>query len=137
MTAEQALNHKWIMDQCYASITPSNSKQRKISHQNRRSMTFASYMGMEKLKKAALGYIASNLTRSEIGELEQIFQQIDTNRDGLLTLSELDHALTNRKFSLTRLLFCQDLSKIHLTHWYSFFCFFCLSNFFQRISTLL
>lgn len=98
VTAEQALNHKWIMDQCYASITPSNSKQRKISHQNRRSMTFASYMGMEKLKKAALGYIASNLTRSEIGELEQIFQQIDTNRDGLLTLSELDHALTNQNF---------------------------------------
>ena len=55
-------------------------------------------MGMEKLKKAALVVIANSLTKSEIGQLETTFKELDTNHDGFLTLSELDDAITQRKF---------------------------------------
>ena len=54
-------------------------------------------MGMEKLKKASLYYIASHLSKSEVGELEQIFMEIDQNGDGRISLQELDSALSNRK----------------------------------------
>jgi calcium-dependent protein kinase len=48
---------------------------------------------MKKLKKAALGYIASNLTHAEVGALEEIFKKMDTNGDGHITLTDLDEAI--------------------------------------------
>merc|ERR1712054_499822 len=50
---------------------------------------------MNRLKKIALNVIASELTESEIGDLRQLFDEIDTDNSGTLELSELENALAN------------------------------------------
>lgn len=93
-SADQALNHKWIMDNCFASIPKPVGRDRSVSYQSSRSITFTKYYGLEKLKKAALGFIASQLTQKEVESLGEIFQGIDTTRNGVVSLEELDQALT-------------------------------------------
>lgn len=103
-TTEQALSSKWIMDNCFTRLKPpsaANGKERKVSYQSRRSVTFTNYYGMEKLKKAALTYIATNLTQSEVGTLGDIFKDIDRDGDGTLSLMELDDALSHKAFPPT------------------------------------
>jgi Ca2+-binding EF-hand superfamily protein len=53
---------------------------------------------MKKLKKLALGYIASNLTQDQVGYLGEIFNSIDEGGDGVLTLNELDQAIARGVF---------------------------------------
>lgn len=53
---------------------------------------------MNKLKKAALGYIAANLTQAEVGALEEIFKAMDKNQDGHIMLNELDEAIAQGNF---------------------------------------
>lgn len=55
--------------------------------------------GMQKLRKAALRIIASQLTAEEVGSLSDVFEQIDLNGDGCLQLEELDTALNSDAFS--------------------------------------
>jgi Ca2+-binding EF-hand superfamily protein len=55
---------------------------------------------MQKLKKAALTYIATNVTSDEITALKEVFQKIDVNSDGTVTLQELDECLENGTFLL-------------------------------------
>ena len=63
-----------------------------------RGAEFSKYLGMKKLKKHALGYIASNLTQEQVGNLGEIFKTIDEGNDGVLTLNELDHAIAEGTF---------------------------------------
>mmetsp|Transcript_36250 Transcript_36250/g.53154 ORF Transcript_36250/g.53154 Transcript_36250/m.53154 type:complete len:560 (-) Transcript_36250:497-2176(-) len=92
LVASEALAHKWIIDKSELSSVP-------VSHINDRSSNFKKDMGMKKLKKAALVHIATHLTPSEVGSLGDIFRQIDVNKDGNLTLEELDHALESGNFA--------------------------------------
>lgn len=94
LTAAQALQHKWIMDNCFSEIPKPFGRKRGVSLQNSRSITFTTYYGMEKLKKAALAHIASKLTQSEVKALGRIFDQIDKDRSGALSLEEIDDALS-------------------------------------------
>jgi calcium-dependent protein kinase len=80
-----------------------------ITHQSIRTGHFTNYLAMKKLKKTALGYIASNLTQSEVGTLKDIFQAMDKNKDGLISLSDLDLAIERGRFS-ERIL--QDLQEL-------------------------
>jgi calcium-dependent protein kinase len=52
-------------------------------------------MGLNKLKKLALGYIATHLTEKEVGYLSEMFQRLDANGDGKLTLEQLETALSS------------------------------------------
>jgi calcium-dependent protein kinase len=63
-----------------------------------RNVEFTKYLAMKKLKKAALGYIASNLTQAEVGTLEDIFRTMDKNGDGFITLTDMDEALAKGNF---------------------------------------
>lgn len=96
LSASEAMRHKWILD--FASDGAASTPVR-ITHSRRRSQVFNSYMGMLKLKKAALGYIATHLTPAEVGNLGEIFESIDLDKDGSMSLKDLDHALTTRQFS--------------------------------------
>jgi len=87
LTARQALAHTWI--------TRNNNMCAKVRHESVRSTIFKKYMGTKKLKKAALMHIASKLTQAEIGCLGDLFNQLDRNGDGQLTLEELNQALCN------------------------------------------
>jgi calcium-dependent protein kinase len=106
-SAAQALRHKWLVDQL--GLDGVDKHASAITHRSIRTGHFTSYLAMKKLKKAALGYIASNLTQSEVGTLKEIFQAMDKNRDGLISLSDLDSAIERGRFS-ERIL--QDLQEL-------------------------
>lgn len=81
------------------SQTKKTGLLRATSH---RGTTFQKFLAMRKLKKAALLVIASNLTHAEVGSLGDIFCRIDESGDGVMTLTELDDAISRGKFVLTR-----------------------------------
>jgi len=88
LTASQALQHKWIRNQV-------RRRTSIIKHDNERSKPFQQFMGLNKLKKKALSYIATNLTEKEIGDLAALFQKLDENGDGKLTLTAFEEALAS------------------------------------------
>lgn len=95
LTATEAMQHKWILQ--FAS--GEETRNSNLKHSKRRSQVFKAYMGMKKLKKAALGHIANQLTPAEIERLGIVFKSIDEENAGSMTLKELDKALTSENFS--------------------------------------
>ena len=89
------MQHKWILEFASESATDDS----RVRHGRRRSQLFMSYMGMQKLKKAALGYIATHLSPAEIENLGQVFKSIEQENDGSMSLKDLDQALTTKNFS--------------------------------------
>lgn len=98
LSASRAIKHKWIRETASPDAVKRMSDG-KISHSSVRNITFMKFMGMQKLKKAALHYIATHLTQSEVGSLGDIFRKIDKDGDGNMTLKELDDALAHGNFS--------------------------------------
>ena len=73
-----------------------------------RGAIFQKFLAMQKLKKAALVAIAGKLTQDEVGSLGDIFRLIDKEGNGVMTLTELDDAISGGKlttWSSTRLTF--------------------------------
>jgi calcium-dependent protein kinase len=103
------MHHRWLLEQLGDDANVVNKNM--IQPSSRRSITFKKYIAMQKLKKAALGYIAANLSETEVGSLGDIFHLLDKDRDGFLTLSDLDSAISKgalpRRFC--RCLLMQDL----------------------------
>ena len=95
-TAVQAMEHKWITMHMDANENI-HTKYNKFKT-SERSTTFQKFLSMQKLKKAALVVIASNLTQDEVGSLGDIFRRIDQSGDGVMTLTELDDAISRGKF---------------------------------------
>ena len=91
-TAVQAMEHKWITMHADAD-DDIHTKQNGLKS-SLRSTTFQKFLAMQKLKKAALVVIASNLTQDEVGSLGDIFRRIDQSGDGVMTLTELDDAIS-------------------------------------------
>ena len=89
LTAQQSLDHPWI--------SPQRSKRRNsiLSYANSRSEPFKKFMGLNKLKKVALGYIATYLTEREVQYLAEMFEKLDTKNDGKLPLRKLEEALAS------------------------------------------
>eukprot|EP01083_Nonionella_stella_P240864 841618_1 len=84
LTAKEAMQHRWILQ----LTSGDNNTNSTVRHSKRRSQVFKSYMGMKKLKKAALGHIANQLTQAEIQRLGQVFKSIDQDDAGSMTLKE-------------------------------------------------
>jgi len=84
-TAAEAKTHPWFA----------------VAHAEPVPMTAAmgsrleSFVGMNKLKKHALQVIAEHLTEQEIGEMRQIFYDLDKHKSGTLTVTELKEALVD------------------------------------------
>lgn len=93
LTASQALKHKWIQTQ----VEGADEIERRISvaRSGGRHETFRKYLAMKKLKKAALSEIANHLTQEEVGTLGEIFHSIDTDNNGVMSLKELDEAISH------------------------------------------
>lgn len=101
LTASAALRHQWIKEQAGPPNGDRTQMRRtsvKIVHDANRSVTFRKFVGMQKLKKAALAHIATHLKPSEVGELESTFRKIDVDGDGVMTLTEIDNALAKESF---------------------------------------
>ena len=99
LTAAEALQHSWIQEMSKANSQRGRQNLRASIVFSPQSITFLKYRGMQKLKKAALTYIATNVTNDEISALKDVFLKIDVNNDGTLTLQELDECLENGKRS--------------------------------------
>ena len=91
------MKHKWLKEQLQVDddVNMLDSSRKSVSHSSNRGITFKKFLAMQKLKKAALATIASNLTQKEIGTLHDIFKHIDRDGDGTMTLQDLDEALAS------------------------------------------
>lgn len=98
-TAAQAMEHKWITMHSDPIESNINSEKPSLLQASHRSTTFQKYLALQKLKKAALVVIASNLTHDQVGSLGDIFRRIDQAGDGTMTLTELDNAIAHGNFS--------------------------------------
>jgi len=94
-SAAQALEHPWIKE-----LTEEREKLTKRSSIvfAPRSIAFIKYRDMQKLQKSALAWLAANATNEDITSLKDIFDEIDVNNDGTITLQELDTCLENAHF---------------------------------------
>lgn len=84
-TANQVLQHDWIIN-----CAP-NSKNALL---NLNVQSFAQYQKTYKLKKAVLTFIASRLKDSDIKSLIEVFEEIDTNKNGTITLDEMKNGIS-------------------------------------------
>jgi len=86
-TAEQALNHTWVQNKA--------PKASNVNLQNSSMVdNLRSFRSQNKLKKAALHVIASQLGEAQIKALRDTFTALDKNGDGLLTAAEMKEGLT-------------------------------------------
>jgi len=84
-TAEQALNHDWIKNKA--------PKASNVSLQSNFVDNLRGFRSQNKLKKAALHIIASQLNEDQIHQLREVFMQLDGNGDGKLTLNEMKEGI--------------------------------------------
>merc|ERR1719316_2032004 len=84
-TAEQALNHVWVRNKA-PKATNVNLSSGLVDH-------LRTFRSQNKLKKAALHVIASQLGESQIKGLRETFMALDENGDGLLTVNEMKEGL--------------------------------------------
>ncbi|XVE56212.1 hypothetical protein DITRI_Ditri03aG0219700 [Diplodiscus trichospermus] len=92
ITAAQALEHPWMKEGGEASDKPIDSAVLSRLKQ---------FRVMNKLKKLALKVIAESLTSEAIKGLKQMFNNIDTDRSGTITLEELRDGLARSGSKLT------------------------------------
>ena len=93
MSAREALQHSWISNQ-----SPPDISMNRVIHKNRRSITYKTQEGMKKLRKAAVTFMSNRLTQAELTSIGEVFKTIDVDKNGKLTLDELDQALSDGKF---------------------------------------
>ena len=102
-TAAQAMKHEWIVknarcpNQAMQEHRNNTGRNSLLSNTGERGTSFQKYLAMQKLKKAALVTIAKHLTTAEVGSLEDIFRQVDQTGDGLMSLTELNNAISRGK----------------------------------------
>jgi len=99
LSAAEALKHPWIKEYGVGEAKRSKRPQRSSIAFSPHSIAFIKYRDMQKLKKAALAWLAANSTNDDITALKNVFKKIDVNNDGTLTLQELDSCLEEAHFA--------------------------------------
>lgn len=95
LTAAQALLHPWILSMTAPQCSGGNDRRHSSIAVASRSLAFIKYRDMQKLKKAALAYLATNATNDDITLLKDVFAEIDVRNVGTITLKQLDECLEN------------------------------------------
>ncbi|GMH39525.1 hypothetical protein BSKO_07423 [Bryopsis sp. KO-2023] len=89
--ADEILSHEWMRENGVASNKPlGNAVVSRLK----------GFAAMNKLKKTALMWMATNLPREEIEGLKQMFMAIDTDRSGTITVDELKKGLMKKGSSV-------------------------------------
>lgn len=86
LTPKECLNHPWVKKDEDHHSSP---ELQKIYLERLRR-----FQGASKLKKAILSYLASRVSEDEIKENTEMFNKIDKNHDGYITLKELQKGLS-------------------------------------------
>eukprot|EP00210_Caulerpa_lentillifera_P007276 g6958.t1 len=86
-TAAEILKHDWMKENGIASEKPLN---------NAVIERLKGFTAMNKLKKEALKVIATNLPKEEIQGMKKIFQNIDTDQSGTITVDEFKQMLQTK-----------------------------------------
>lgn len=82
ISPKEALNHPWLLSTELSTAVP----KKHIDRLKRFQKT-------KKLKKAALTYLASRASDSDVSEEMKIFEKLDKNNDGYITLKELKEGM--------------------------------------------
>lgn len=90
LTAQEALNHKWIK-----SLTAKKQDTKLLNKLN--ISTMKQFQHAQKLKQVALMAIAVQSDPNELIELKEIFQELDKNGDGSISFDELQTGLGKRE----------------------------------------
>jgi calcium-dependent protein kinase len=85
LTAGQVLQHTWVVNQA------PNSQDVVLSLS---TDSLKNYKNANKLKRAVLTFIASRLKDEDIKQLKDIFNTLDKNKDGTLTLEEIKEGVS-------------------------------------------
>ena len=111
LSASQALAHPWLKEMPAEERREGKRAQRSSIAFASRSIAFITYMDMQKLKKSALAWLATNSTNDDITALKDIFKKIDVNDDGTVTLLELDACLSDGMYITFCAPYCLDFLK--------------------------
>jgi len=98
-SAENALEHKWIKEKA--------PQAKQVNLQDTFIKNLQGFRSQNKLKKAALHVIASQLNDQEIKNLREVFVALDANGDGNLTPQEMRSGMEKAKLEIPG-----DLQKI-------------------------
>ena len=82
--ADNVLNHQWV-EKCAP-----NSKE---SLSNFNSKSLKNYRNLYKLTKFVLGFIASRIGECDVNQIKSVFEEMDTNKDGTLTINEIKEGI--------------------------------------------
>jgi len=82
--AGEILSHPWMLER-----DQGNEKPLLLNYSSLKA-----FRNADKLKKAALTYIASQMSESEISNLSKLFEALDKNGDGVLTFEEINAGLS-------------------------------------------
>eukprot|EP00450_Noctiluca_scintillans_P000703 CAMPEP_0194482798 /NCGR_PEP_ID=MMETSP0253-20130528/4573_1 /TAXON_ID=2966 /ORGANISM="Noctiluca scintillans" /LENGTH=499 /DNA_ID=CAMNT_0039322359 /DNA_START=67 /DNA_END=1566 /DNA_ORIENTATION=- len=90
-TAEQALTDPWIRDHAPQAVTVELEPTfiNKLRH----------FQSANQLKQAALQIMAKQLTEDQLKQLRDVFQSLDVNQDGCLTIQEMRDGLARSNIS--------------------------------------
>lgn len=88
-SSDQVLSHPWFTSYQASPETPANIDASQLRQ----------YQSSVKFRKTVLNYMATQCTSEEISEIVNLFVKIDTNRDGTLSISEIQAALSSSELS--------------------------------------
>ena len=104
LTAQQVLQHPWI-----AQLAPNAGGN--LTQINVASMK--KYAKIGKLRKAVITFIANRVKDEEVGKLKSLFETLDVNKDGTLTVDEIEKGikLLNSELDVSALFASIDTDK--------------------------
>lgn len=89
LTAHEALKHPWV------KTLAKNSKKEKL---NKLDMVhLKKFQSHQKMKQAAITFIATQVSSQDIEHLKRVFESLDKNGDGNITIKELKDGLKDVK----------------------------------------
>jgi len=107
LRAYEVLTHKWIK---------LGQEKKNINLSIINLIQIEEYAKFDKLKKSVLVFLASQLSEPEIGELKNLFFEIDKDEDGVLSLNDFStfvHTINPQKTEseIQKLFSTLDMSK--------------------------
>jgi calcium-dependent protein kinase len=102
LTAQQVLDHPWFAKFCDKSAVV---ELPKLVTDNLKT-----FKGAQKVKKAILTYLATQLSDKEIGPMKKLFSALDKNGDGRLSSEEIKTGLAGKsnEKELTEIILSMD-----------------------------